>query len=84
MADAENSQNYQFGRKKQLLIPAPQDEIVKGMNGKTPKILNRVQHTSAKTQGGGGSHAGPRRSFPSSVLPFRMAFTAFSFITRST
>ena len=54
MADAENSQNYQFGRKKQLLIPAPQDEIVKGVNGWAPKILNRVQHTSAKTEGGGG------------------------------
>jgi len=49
VVNAENSQNCQFGRKKELIIPAPQDEIVEGVNGWTPKIPDCVQHKSSKT-----------------------------------
>jgi len=49
MADAENSQNYQFDRKKQLLIPAPQDEIVRGVNVYGPRRFPIVCNTNPQT-----------------------------------
>src|SRR5215467_532655 len=55
MADTENSQNYQFDRKKQLLI-APQDEIVRGVNGCGPEdsqLCNTNPQTNPQLPRGG-------------------------------